>query len=248
MFLMPWHPSDSLSPVAGGSHASESGELVYLSFISVLLPRTRGPSLHRLRRCFSAFATSLCKQPWIEACSSPLARKYIRSISCSHYTALVSPPVPRHLADIYMMTEEYHTSEVQKLNYKVQRRLFNVLPIQQSHDTTSFLALGRLHEDKLCVTLQEAMAPANVKRFMKPPYSISREPRSTQIVFADTQPAFPAPKRSKHAPIRFSRPHINTEVYDGGLKLMQLACEPASTFPKPCPSTQKGPNLPVRVL
>ena len=127
-------------------------------------------------------------------------------------------------------------------------RLFDVLPIQQSHDTISFLAFGGLHEDKLCVTLQEAMTPANVKRFMKPPYSISRKPRSTQIVFADTQPAFPAPKRSKHAPIRFSRPHINTEVYYGGLKLMQLACEPASTFPKPCPSTQKGLNLTVRAL
>ena len=126
--------------------------------------------------------------------------------------------------------------------------LFDVLPIQQSHDTISFLTLGGLHEDKLCATLQEAMTPANVKRFMKPPYSISREPRSTQIVFADTQPAFPAPKRSKHAPIRFSRPDINTEVYDGDLKLMKLACEPASTFPKPCPSTQKGPNLTVRAL
>ena len=141
-----------------------------------------------------------------------------------------------------MMTEEYHTSEFQNLNDKPQRRLFDVLPIQQSHDTISFLALGGLHEDKLCVTLQEAMTPANVERFMKPPYSISREPRSTQTVFADTQPAFPAPKRSKHAPIIFSRPHINTEVYDGGLKLTQLACEPASTFPKALSFHPKGPK------
>ena len=175
MFLMPRHPSDSLSPVAGGSHASKSGELVYRPFISVLLPRTRGPSLHRLIICFPAIATSLSKQPWIEACSSPLAREYLGLISYSHYTALlVSPPVPRHLAHIYMVTEEYHTSEFQNLNYKLQRRLFDVLLIQQSHDTISFLALGGLHEDKLCVILQEIMTPANVKRFMKPPYSISR--------------------------------------------------------------------------
>ena len=120
--------------------------------------------------------------------------------------------------------------------------------IQQGHDKISFLALGGLHEDKLCITLQEAMIPANVERCMKPPYSISREPRSTQIVFADTQPAFPAPKLSKHAPIIFSRSHINTEVYDGGLKRMQLACEPASTFPKPCPSTQKGLKPPCSRL
>ena len=88
--------------------------------------------------------------------------------------SLVSPPVPRHLAHISTMTEGYYTNEFQNLNYKLQRRLFDVLSIQQSHDTRSFLALGRLHEDNLCVTLQEAMAPTNVKRFMKPPYSISR--------------------------------------------------------------------------
>ena len=146
------------------------------------------------------------------------------------------------------MTEEYHTSEFQNLNYKPQRSLFDVLPIQQSHDTISFLALGELHEDKLCVTLQEAMTPANVERFMKPPYSISREPRSTQIVFADPQRAFPAPKRSKHAPTIFSRPHINTEVYDGGLKLMQLACEPASTFPKALSFYPKGLKSPCSRL
>ena len=147
-----------------------------------------------------------------------------------------------------MITEEYHTREFKNLNYKLQRRLFDVLPIQQSHDTINFLALGGLHEDKLCVTLQEAMAPANVKRFMDLLISYREQPRSTQIVFAYTQPAFPAPKRSKHAPISFSRPHINTEVYDRGLELVQLACEPASTCPKPCPSPQKGPNLPVRAL
>ena len=122
MFLMPRHPSDSLSPVAGDSHAPKSGELVYRLFISVFLPRTRGPSLHRLRICFSTIATSLSKQQWIEACSSPLAREYLRLISYSHYTALVSPPVPRHLEHIYMMTEEYHTSEFQNLNYKLQRK------------------------------------------------------------------------------------------------------------------------------
>ena len=67
-------------------------------------------------------------------------------------------------------------------------------------------------------------------------------------MFAYTQPAFPAPKRTKHAPISFSRPHIITEVYNGGLKVVQLACEPASTCRKPCPFPQKGPKLPVCAL
>ena len=63
---------------------------------------------------------------------------------------------------------------MKNLNFKLLRRLFDVMPIRQSHDTTNFLALGGLHDDKLCVTLQAAFTPANVKQFIKPPYSISR--------------------------------------------------------------------------
>ena len=40
-------------------------------------------------------------------------------------------------------------------------------------DTSSFLALGGLHKDKLCDFLQ-AKAPTNTKRFIKLPYFISR--------------------------------------------------------------------------
>ena len=53
----------------------------------------------------------------------------------------------------------------QNLNYKLQIRLSDVLPNQQSPSkviTKSFLALGGLHEDKLCDILQ-AMAPTNVE-------------------------------------------------------------------------------------
>ena len=66
-------------------------------------------------------------------------------------------------------------------------------------------------------------------------------PGWTHIVFAYTQSAFPATKRTKHAPISFSRPHINTKVHvGGGLKLAQLAREPASSCPKPCPSPKRA--------
>ena len=50
----------------------------------------------------------------------------------------------------------------QNLNYKIRRKLSDVLSIQQSHQNKSFLALGGLCEDNLCDTLQE-MAPSNVK-------------------------------------------------------------------------------------
>ena len=52
----------------------------------------------------------------------------------------------------------------QNLNYKLQRRLSDVLPIQHSHqsDSKRFLAIGGLHGDKLCDILQ-AMTPTSVE-------------------------------------------------------------------------------------
>ena len=41
--------------------------------------------------------------------------------------------------------------------------------------------------------------------------------------------------------VSFSRPHINTEVHDGGgLKLVQLAREPAPSCPKSCASPKRA--------
>ena len=41
--------------------------------------------------------------------------------------------------------------------------------------------------------------------------------------------------------VTFSRPHINTEVHDGGdLKLVQLAREPAPSCPKSCASPNRA--------
>ena len=55
----------------------------------------------------------------------------------------------------------------QDLNYKLQRRLLDVLPIRQSRqksfETLFKLFIGGLHEDKLCDTLR-GMAPTNVTR------------------------------------------------------------------------------------
>ena len=65
-------------------------------------------------------------------------------------------------------------ASIRNLDYKLQRRLFDVMPTQQSYDTRNFLAPRGLHEDKLCITLEAAMTPANVKQFIKHPYSISR--------------------------------------------------------------------------
>ena len=148
MLLMPRHPSDSLSPVAGGSPASKSGELVYLPFIIVLLPRTGGPSLHRLRTCFSAIATFLSKQqPWIEACSSPASQRIfplhlLLSLHRSGITTRPTSPYTYFHDDRGISHERVSESELQTAEKT------DVLPIQRSHDTISFLALGGLHEDK----------------------------------------------------------------------------------------------------
>ena len=67
----------------------------------------------------------------------------------------------------------------------------------------SFLALGGLQEDKLCVTLQATMTPSNGLSNLLIPYR--EQPRSTRIMFAYTRPAFPVTKQTKYAPISFSR-------------------------------------------
>ena len=94
------------------------------------------------------------------------------------------------------------------------------------------------------------------KRFIKPPYSIREQPRSTRNVVAYPRPAFSAKKRKNYAPTSFdqqvspsfSRPHIlyrnkenrNTEVHGGGgLELVKPAREPASSRPKPCAFLKK---------
>ena len=103
------------------------------------------------------------------------------------------------------------------------------MPIQPSHDTRSILAPGGLHEDMLCVTLQAALILANVKQFIKHPYSISRATSIDSDWFLKAT-------------------HQYRGSSWGGLKLVQLAWEPVSSCPKPCASPQKGRNLPVRSL
>ena len=66
----------------------------------------------------------------------------------------------------------------QNLNYKLQRRLSDVLPIYQTEVTRNYISkpFGGFHEDKIL----QALAPTNAMstRFTKPPLSISN---ATQI-------------------------------------------------------------------
>ena len=102
----------------------------------------------------------------------------------------------------------------------------------------------------------KAMAPTNLKRLIKPPYSIYREqPRSTRIVVAYPRPAFSATNRTNYLPTSFdqqvqvsqghtsykNKENRNTEVHGGGgLELVKPAREPASSRPKPCAPLKKS--------
>ena len=103
------------------------------------------------------------------------------------------------------------------------------------------------------------MAPINAKRFVKPPYSISRATSIDSECCRPTQrPTFSATKRTNHAPISFdqqarvsqghtlyrNKKSCSTEVHDGGgLELVKLACEPTSSRPKPCASLKNAPGI-----
>ena len=100
MFLMPRHPSASLSPVARDSNASRSGELIYRLSISGFFLHTGGPSLHRLRTCFPGSGHTPSKQqPWIEACSFPASQRMfplhlVLSLHRSGITTRPTSPCP----------------------------------------------------------------------------------------------------------------------------------------------------------
>ena len=71
-------------------------------------------------------------------------------------------------------------------------------------DTKSFLALGGLHEDKLGDILQ-AMAPTNVETVHQASlFHIESNPDRFGLL-AYPRPAFPATKRTSHAPISFDQ-------------------------------------------
>ena len=108
------------------------------------------------------------------------------------------------------------------------------------------------------------MAPANVKTVHQTSllyniYQYGEQPRSTRNVVAYPQPAFSATKRTSCAPtsldqqVRVSQDHTsyinkgkkwNTEVHGGGgLEVVKLAREPASSHRRPCASLESPTNL-----
>ena len=76
--------------------------------------------------------------------------------------------------------------------------------------TKRFLALGGVHEDKLCNTLQ-AMAPTNVETVHQTYlFHIESNLDRLGLIVAYPQPAFSATKRTNHAPISFDQPiHVS---------------------------------------
>ena len=111
------------------------------------------------------------------------------------------------------------------LNTKQQRRLFDVMPIQKVTIQEVFL-LSEGYTMTSYASLYNKQWHLLMSSGSNLPVPYREQPRSTRI--------------------SLSRSHINTKVHDGGG--LKLAREPASTCPKPCASSKRARNLPVRAL
>ena len=152
---------------------------------------------------------------------------------------------------------------VQNLNYKRQRRLSDVLPIQQSRQKwyKKFFGSRRVTRRQVMRYFTSNDTDQCQNGSSKLLTQFREQPRSTQIVVAYLRLAFSVTKRTNHAPISFDQAQVsqghtscrskenrNTEVHGGGgLELMKPARELASSRPKPCASLKNAPGiLPIR--
>ena len=104
--------------------------------------------------------------------------------------------VDSHIQRIILATEETTvTQQVSHRPIKRQSRLWSQrgTKVNGSHhgDNPLLRPTGIQIATKSYAALQ-AMAPTNIKRFIKPPYSIREQPRSTRNVVAYPRPAFSA--------------------------------------------------------
>ena len=124
----------------------------------------------------------------------------------------------------------------------------------ETYHTRSFLALGGLHEDKLCYTSQET-APTNVKTvhqtfllhiesnidrlaLFSPTHGQrsqqKREQVTLQSVLINKSEFLKATHRTE-----IRKPELPRSGVGGALELVKPAREPASSRPKPCASLKK---------
>ena len=117
--------------------------------------------------------------------------------------------VDSHIQRIVLATEETTvTQQVSHRPIKRQSRLWSQrgTKVNGSHhgDNPLLRPTGIQIATKSYAALQ-AMAPTNIKRFIKPPYSIREQPRSTRNVVAYPRPAFSAKNRKNYAPTSFDQ-------------------------------------------
>ena len=121
-------------------------------------------------------------------------------------------------------------------------------------DSKYFSSYSEGYTKTSCAPLYKQWHRPISKRFTKPPFSIL----STRIAVAYPRPGLSATKRTYHAPIsldqeaQVSQGHTscrnknkcNIEVHGGGgLELVKLARESASSLPKPCASLKNAPDI-----
>ena len=128
-----------------------------------------------------------------------------------HYVTIVVAVVDSHVQRIVLATEE--TTVTQRVSHKpikCQSRLWSQRGTKVA--TGHIMVTTRYSEQQGSKSRQTVMRlykqwhrPMS-KRFIKPPYSISRATsRSTRIVVAYPRPAFSATKQTNHPPISFDQ-------------------------------------------
>ena len=168
--------------------------------------------------------------------------------------------VDSHIQRVVLATEETTaTQQVSHRPIKCQSRLWpqrgTKLNRSRHGDNPLLRLTGIQIATKSYAALYKQWHRPTLKRFIKPPYSISRV-TSIDSDCCCLRPAFSATKRINYVPISFgltrspsfSRPHIVQKQgklkyrgpsCGGCLELVKPAREPASSRPKPCASLKK---------
>ena len=151
-------------------------------------------------------------------------------------------------------TGKYSNQFPRSADHEQDWQLYSVDPYSAISDNHTHTAYSSNSKHVLYITFHTQWHRPISKRFIKPPYSIREQPRSTRNVVAYPRPAFSAKKRKNYAPTSFDQQVVqvsqghtfcteenrNTEVHGGGgLELVKPAREPASSRPKPCAFLKK---------
>ena len=203
--------------------------------------------LHGTNRSRGRFLTTIHNTPTSDFERRPVSLFYLPPIP---NTVTVVVDDDSHIQRIVLATRE--TTVTQPVSHRPMWYPSNEVI---KSDTKRFLALGGLHQDKLCDILQ-AMAPTNVETvyqnflfhiesnldrlgMLSPSHGQRSQQQSRQIILQSVLMNKPKFLKTTHYTEIRKIEMQRSMVVEGGLGVMKPAREPASSRPKPCASLKK---------